>query len=140
MMTLIRGAALSNGLVNVFSALALLLAPEWFYRTFGDFPPFNQHYMGDAGAFLLALGLGLLIAARDPARQRNLIGVAVIGSLVHLGNHLYDDFISGHGTLDHLLGNTLPVFLLAAWLMWAYWAVGLQRRSRRSVVSNAGDV
>lgn len=140
MLTFIRGAILSNGLLNVFSALALLLAPQWFYQAIGDFPPFNQHYMGDAGAFLLALGIGLLLAARDPARHHGLIGIAIIGNLVHLGNHLYDDFITGHGTLDHLLTDTLPVLLLSVWLLWAYWAVGLERRSHRATTPQAGDI
>jgi len=125
--TFIRAAVLSNGLVDVFSALALLFAPDWFYRVIGDFPPFNQHYMGDAGAFLLALGLGLLIAARDPVRHRSLIGIAVVGSLLHVGNHVYDDFILGHVTLTHLFVDTLPVLLLGVWLAWAYWSIGLHR-------------
>ena len=129
MKTFIRAIALSNGLINVFGAGALLFAPEWFYQTIGDFPPFNQHYMGDTGAFLLALGLGLLIATRDPGRHRSLIGIAIVGNLVHLGNHLYDDFIVGHVTLAHLSLDTLPVLVLTVLLAGCYWALAAKQRS-----------
>lgn len=49
-----------SGLFYTLSGLALLFLPTWFFTYIGDFPPFNRHYMGDAGAFILPLGIGLL--------------------------------------------------------------------------------
>jgi hypothetical protein len=134
MTTFMRAAILSNGFANVFAALALLLAPEWFYHSIGEFPPFNQHYMGDAGAFLLALGIGLLIAARDPIRHRSLIGIAIVGNAVHLANHVYDDIVLGHLSMAHLLLDTLPVLVFGAWLVWAYWSIGVQHQRHETPV------
>src|SRR5258706_11747445 len=91
---LVRAIVLINGIFNTLVALILLFAPAWFYEHFGDFPPFNRHYMGDAGAFLLAIGLGLLIAWRNPARHSTAILVGALSGLIHVANHVYDDFIA----------------------------------------------
>lgn len=78
-----------SGLAYALSGAALLLAPTWFFQHVGHFPPYNQHYEGDLGSFLLALGVGLLFAASDPYRYRLVIRIAALGSLLHVGNHIY---------------------------------------------------
>ncbi len=79
-----------SGLVYALTGATLLLAPALFFQYIGHFPPYNQHYEGDLGSFLLALGVGLLFAASDPARYRLVVRMAAIGSLLHVGNHIYD--------------------------------------------------
>src|SRR4051812_33280302 len=101
--TWIQIALVVNGVANLFAGAALLVAPVWFFQTIGSFPPFNQHYLGDAGAFLLPLGLGLLLALRDPRQHRLLIGMAALAGVLHTGNHLFDDFVLGNGTVEHLV-------------------------------------
>lgn len=81
------------GLVGFFDATAgaaLLLAPQWFYDTLATFPPFNRHYAGDVGAFLLPIGVGILIAARDPVRYRAILLVSLAASWIHAANHALD--------------------------------------------------
>ena len=78
------------GVVYLLTGIALLFAPTWFFLAIGHFVPFNRHYEGDLGAFLLPLGIGLLVAARDPARNIWVIRVAALGSLLHVCNHIYD--------------------------------------------------
>lgn len=78
------------GLADTVAGAALLLAPEWFYETLGTFPPFNRHYAGDAGAFLLPIGIGLLFAAREPARFRAILVLGLGASWIHALNHAYD--------------------------------------------------
>jgi len=81
------------GLVGLFDAAAgaaLLFAPRWFYDTLATFPPFNRHYAGDVGAFLLPIGLGILIAARDPIRYRAILILGLAASWVHAANHALD--------------------------------------------------
>ena len=78
------------GLADTLAGAALLLAPEWFYETLGTFPPFNRHYAGDAGAFLLPIGIGLLFAAREPARFRAILVLGLGASWIHALNHAYD--------------------------------------------------
>lgn len=78
------------GVTYLLIGIALLFAPAWFFSAIGTFQPFNRHYEGDLGSFLLPLGIGLLVAARDPARHIWVIRVAALGSLLHVGNHVYD--------------------------------------------------
>jgi hypothetical protein len=113
------------GLTHLLVGLAMLLAPMWFFVTIGTFPPFNRHYTGDMGAFQLALGAGLLVAARTPARQRLLIASAAVGNLLHMLNHAYDALIS-RATLAYWLADTGPmlVLTLALLLVSAGWLGG----------------
>ena len=115
----IRVALAIAGGVNVVAGAALLVAPTWFFDAIGNFSPFNRHYMGDVGAFLLPIGVGLLIAVRDPIRHRSLIGVAAAGSLLHTLNHLYDDFLAGQAAI-HFVKETLPLLVLGVLLIVAY--------------------
>jgi hypothetical protein len=78
------------GAAYLLTGIALLFAPAWFFLAIGHFLPFNRHYEGDLGSFLLPLGIGLLVAARDPARNIWVIRVAALGSLLHVCNHIYD--------------------------------------------------
>ena len=87
---LIRLATFVAGLYYLVAAIGLIVTPGWFFEHVGHFPPFNRHYMGDAGSFLLPLAAGLMIASRDPVRNRPLIAVGAAASLVHMLNHLYD--------------------------------------------------
>jgi hypothetical protein len=96
----VRVVVLVGGVFYTLTGLALLLAPQWFFDNIGTFPPFNRHYEGDLGSFLLALGLALIVAARDPLRHRLLIACAAAGSLLHAANHIYDDLVAGSALPD----------------------------------------
>jgi hypothetical protein len=104
------------GMMHLVVGLAMLLAPMWFFATIGTFPPFNRHYTGDMGAFQLALGAGLLFAARMPARQRLLIAIAGGGNLLHMLNHAYDALIS-RASLGYWLADTGPLLVLTLALL-----------------------
>ncbi len=108
------------GILNVAGGLALLFAPQWFFENVGTYPPFNRHYEGDAGAFLTALGVGLVWAARDPSRYRALIGVAFIANALHLINHVYDDVILS-ASFQQMMQGAIPVGLTLLLLALAYW-------------------
>lgn len=88
-MVLTRAILVIVGLATVGAAVALLIAPHWFYDNVAPVPPFNRHYMGDAGAFSLAVGAALLVAAWNPVRFRLLALVGIGGTLVHAANHLF---------------------------------------------------
>jgi hypothetical protein len=127
----VRAIVLISGIFNTLIALILLFAPTWFYEHVGDFPPFNRHYMGDAGAFLLAIGIGLLIAWRTPARHSTIILVGALSGLIHVVNHVYDDFIAaGQFEVNHFVMQTLPLLIAALLLLWAW----TQTRGTRSAV------
>ena len=90
--TLIRFIVLFSGGLNSLLALTILFAPEFFYNTLANFAPFNRHFLGDIGAFMIGPSLALLFAAREPGKHRALIGAVVLSNLVHLANHLYLTF------------------------------------------------
>lgn len=104
------------GISYIFTALALLAAPRWFFENIGPFVPYNRHYEGDLGSFLLPLGVGLLVAARAPGRQRLLIAVAAAGGLFHAFNHVYDSLAEG-ASLAHWLSDTVPLLIFAVLLL-----------------------
>ena len=114
-------------LMYVLPGIALVLTPTWFYSAIADFPPFNRHYMGDAGVFSVALGVGLLMAMRRPAQNRAVIGTAAVGNALHVINHLYDDIIVDGGNLTHLLSNSLPLGIVAI-LLIGVWVVTIPNR------------
>ncbi len=96
------------GVVNAATGLALLFAPQWFFENIGSYPPFNRHYEGDLGAFVTAIGIGLLWAARNPRHYRALIGIALISNALHLVNHIYDDVILA-ASLPQMMQGAIPV-------------------------------
>jgi hypothetical protein len=116
----VRTAVVAGGLLYTLTGLALLFAPDWFYTNVGDYPPFNRHYQGDLGSFLLPLGIALLWAARRPAQHRSLIAFTAAGSVLHGLNHIYDDLILQSPNLDVFSPVSLLIF--GALLIGAYFA------------------
>ncbi|MBI4675049.1 MAG: hypothetical protein HY741_25700 [Chloroflexi bacterium] len=109
----------ASGVLFVLVALALLFVPRWFFENVGFFPPYNRHYEGDLGAFLFAIGAGLVYAARNPAKYRLLIAVAAVGSALHVLNHVFDGIASSY-SLTHWLTDTAPL-VIAALLLIVAW-------------------
>lgn len=108
-----------GGIFYILTALTMLFAPRWFFFNIGHFEPFNRHYMGDLGTFTLALGIGLLLAARDPFRHRLMIGAGVLGSFLHTLNHMYDAVISG-ASLAHWMIDVGPLLIFVGILAIVY--------------------
>ena len=100
--------------------LALILAPLWFFDNIGPFAPYNRHYEGDLGMFLLPLGIGLLAAAREPHRHRLLLAVAAAGSLLHAGNHLYDAVV-GATPATRFIQDVVPLIAIGLLVLAAWW-------------------
>ena len=118
----IRSVLVAVGLFYMVTAGLLLLAPLWFFENVGDYPPYNRHFIGDAGSFMLALGLVLLWAVRDPIRYRPMIAIVGAASLVHAINHIIDDFILNPSTFSIM--SNMALFIIAfAILLAAWWAV-----------------
>jgi uncharacterized protein YbjT (DUF2867 family) len=106
------------GLSYVLAGALLLWATPWFYEHIGTFPPYNRHYAGDAGAFNLPLGVGLVWAARGLRRHRALLVIGLIASVLHVLNHAYDHAVEG-ATLAHWAWDTGPLALAAVLLALA---------------------
>lgn len=83
------------GLSHLAVGRLFFLAPAWAYAQMTPFGPYNAHFLADIGAFNLPLGVGLLIAAGDLRCHATLAGMAVLGDLAHVLNHLRDHDLHG---------------------------------------------
>ena len=97
----------------LLTGFALLFVPNWFFQTLGDFPPFNRHYAGDLGAFLLPLGAGILWTITAPSRHLRLIWIVAFASFLHAGNHIYDALLVSSPSLGVWVFQICPLLLLA---------------------------
>lgn len=89
----------------VTGALALV-APGTFFEEIGRYGVENSHYVGDAGAFILAFGIALGIAVARPAWRAPLLWLGALWYGLHALNHAFDvgeARSEGRGWLDTLL-------------------------------------
>jgi hypothetical protein len=107
------------GVMHLSASVLLLLAPYSFFMLIGHFPPYNRHYTGDLGAFQLPLGIGLLLAAREPSRYRVVVLMAAAANLLHALNHIYEGLISPT-TFVYWIADVGPLLLMSVVLMVAY--------------------
>jgi len=117
-----RAMILINGIFYIIVAIALLFAPTWFFENIGHFPPFNRHYMGDLGSFILPMGIGLVIASKEPIRNMLVINAVLGASLIHIVNHVYDAIID-HEPLLHWVQDPGALLPLTIALLWAVWVI-----------------
>lgn len=114
MVRLIAGVA---GLLFTAWGLWAMLAPASFYEAAAVFPPYNQHFLQDIGAFQIGLGAVLLLALVPRLAAAGLavalLGVG-IGSTAHLVSHLVGTDLGGAPARD------IPFFaVLSVALLWA---------------------
>jgi len=104
------------GIYHSLAGVALLFFPVWFFQHIGPFPPFNQHYEGDLGAYVLAVGIGLLVATPLPENYPWVIRVGALASLLPAANHLAGALLSPsvNAWVQTLVLATTGLFLLAA--------------------------
>jgi hypothetical protein len=75
---------------HLITGAMALLAPDAFFDDIGRYGVENSHYVGDVGAFQLAFGLALLIAALRPAWQAPILYLGAFWYALHALNHLFD--------------------------------------------------
>lgn len=108
------------GVVQVASGALALVAPGTFFDEVGRYGVENEHYVGDVGAFVLAFGIAVLVAAQRPAWRVPVLALGAVWYGLHTINHAFDvgDARSdARGIFDTLyigLGG-----LLYAYLAWA---------------------
>lgn len=109
---IVRATLVITGINHLLVTLLTFIAPMWFFTYVGYFPPFNAHFLADIGAFNAPLGVGLLLAARDPFRHRLLITLAAIGNLGHAISHLRDFHLHLPPNMPLVVGMTQQVLVL----------------------------
>ena len=120
-----------TGLSHIAAGAALLLIPGWFLQNVGRFEPFNRHYMGDAGAFVLAIGVGVWLMRKDAWEHKSMLLAGLVATQLHALNHLYDAVFM-HGGLELWLRDALPNTLIAVLYLMAFWLVWRGEAKRKS--------
>src|SRR2546421_3543119 len=62
-----RAVLVVLGALNAASGALALIAPDTFFDQIGRYGVENSHYVGDVGAFVLAFGIAVLMAAWRPS-------------------------------------------------------------------------
>jgi hypothetical protein len=110
-------AILAAAFYASFGAWALL-APRSFFDTVAAFPPYNEHFLHDLGAFQLGLGAAVLGAlAIRRSLVAGLVGVAV-ASVLHAATHAVDAHLGGQPTDPWVLGLFAALVVLALIVAW----------------------
>ena len=114
----VRGVALlAAAFYTIFGAWALLF-PRSFFEVVAVFPPYNEHFLHDLGAFQLGLGTALFAAlAIRGSLMAALVGVAV-ASVLHAVAHAVDTHLGGQPTDPWVLGLFAALVVLALVVAW----------------------
>jgi hypothetical protein len=113
------------GVIQLLGGLEMLLWPSFWYHTVPGVPqtgPLNAQIVRDGGTFNVAIGLGLILAARRPRRYLPLIAVAAGADLLHASLRLLSymkGLMYGHATAE-IIGVYIPTALLLA-VVVALW-------------------
>ena len=114
--------------LTVLASIAVLVPGGWAWidpASFAEFVnwPNHEHFLHDAGAFQIALGLMLLAALRWRDALAVVLGGFLFGNSLHAVNHITDQHLGG--------GNASDPFVLGSFSVAAAVALGLRLRQLR---------
>ena len=92
-----------------------------FYDQLAVFPPYNEHFLHDVGAFQIGIGATLALGMLGWGGMATAFGGAAIGSVFHVAAHVIDSDLGGKDSDPFTLG------LLALVLGWAAWKTRPQK-------------
>lgn len=113
----LRAILLVVAAYHVLTGALALLDPGTFFDEIGRYGVENSHYVGDNGAFVLAFGVALGIAAGRPSWRAPLLWLGALWYGLHALNHAFDTAearTAARGWTDTLLLATGAV--LSGWL------------------------
>jgi len=116
---LVRPGIALLALVQLGTALWMVIAPHSFFRHVGPFGVYNGHYLGDAAAFQGGIGLALAAALAWPALEGGALAAALAVTSLHAINH-WIDVDHAHAGTSAGPGDAISLTLLAlatAWLL-----------------------
>ena len=95
-----RVITLAIGVFYLLVGLWAFLDPASFYSLVATFQPSNLHFLHDAGAFQVGLGLALLLPAVLGRGLRLALVAVLAASLLHFVAHVEDMRLGGHPATD----------------------------------------
>lgn len=106
-------ATLGGAFFVGFGAWATL-APRSFYDRLATWPPYNEHFIHDIGAFQVGLGLALLLALLRNDALLVALGAVGIGQGIHAVMHFTDRDLGGKETDPFVMALLAIVLLVGA--------------------------
>ena len=127
---LARPALGGFGVLWLAIGLWAFVSPRSFFDTLAEFEPYNRHFLHDAGAMQIGIGVGAIAAAWTlrPVLSA-LLGVTAFHA-VHLLSHVIDRDLGGRPWFD------IPSLALAA--VASTIALAVSRRSDRASTAEPG--
>jgi hypothetical protein len=110
--------AVAAAVFLIFTGVWAFGWPRSFYDEIATYPPYNEHFLHDFGAFQIGFGLALLLALR--ARDALFVALAGAGAggALHFVAHIVDHGDGGRTSDPYLLGIVAALMLAAAALRW----------------------
>jgi hypothetical protein len=99
-------------LIDLGTAIWIVVAPHSFFDNVGPFGPYNSHYLGDAAALQGGIGLALAASLRWPALRAGALAVALASTGLHAINH-WIDVNDAHAGSDAGAGDAISITVLA---------------------------
>ncbi len=95
------------------------MAPQNFFETLADYPPYNEHFLHDIGAFQIGLRATLVFALiwRSDALLVALAGCGV-GGAFHIWAHLTDHDLGGETYQTVIIGLVAALLFTGAAMQW----------------------
>ena len=126
----LRPLLLVGGAYHLVLGGWMMLAPRSFYDALASFPPFNDHFLRDSGAFFLAIGAGFVIAAARAPWQGPVLTITVVWYALHVGSHVVDVADTDPGW--HGPATLISLAALLAGFAWLLSETGRRRASGRA--------
>jgi hypothetical protein len=114
------------GIYLAITGLLAMIAPDTFFDDIGRYGVENSHYVGDVGAFQLAAGFGVLLAAQRRSWRVPILVVGAIWFGLHAINHAFD---VGEARSD--ARGWLDTTLLALGAVGSAWLASVAARFER---------
>jgi len=113
---LVRGVTLVGAAFFVVTGAWAFLDPSSFYARVATFPPYNRHFLHDAGAFSLGVGAALLFGLTRWPGRRVALWAAAVAAALHAGSHFADRDLGGRASDPLTLSLVAGVLVVAALL------------------------
>ena len=113
----VRTIVVLAGVLLLGFGIWAFLSPSSFYSSVALFPPYNQHFLHDVGAFQIGLGFALLLTQAWDDALLAVLGGNAGGATIHVISHYLDRSLGGHPATDLPFLGGLSVLLIGAWVL-----------------------
>ena len=116
----LKVALIAYAAIQIIQGLILIIAPEWGGEILGfeEGPAYVQNYLALLGISGILVGVFLMIAARDPARNLLWVKYAIALAILMLAGNVYSlirDFVTfGQAGIE------LPLMASSPWPFWCF--------------------